>query len=99
MQGLAPVPEIPPEIRGEAAELYRELGGAAFRERGAVRDHTAAARVPAGARAPRPRARGAAPPTGAAQEGGTTPAAATAAHFSAILRLAPAGEPLSAACD
>jgi tRNA dimethylallyltransferase len=32
-KGLAPVPEIPEEVRQEAAELHRLLGGAAFRER------------------------------------------------------------------
>jgi hypothetical protein len=31
--GLASIPPIPEAIRGEAAELYRVLGGAAFRER------------------------------------------------------------------
>lgn len=51
MQGLAPVPGISPEIRGEAAALYRELGGAGFRERLAALDPEAAARLPAGDRA------------------------------------------------
>jgi tRNA dimethylallyltransferase len=48
--GLAPVPDIPPEIRGEAAALYRSLGGAAFHERLASLDPTAAARLPPGDR-------------------------------------------------
>ena len=33
LQGLAPVPDIPAGVRDEAAALYRELGGAAFRDR------------------------------------------------------------------
>ena len=44
--GLAPVPEIPPDIRAEAIALYQELGGAAFRERLAALDPAAAARLP-----------------------------------------------------
>lgn len=51
IRGLAPVPGISPEIRGEAAALYRELGGAGFRERLAALDPEAAARLPAGDRA------------------------------------------------
>ncbi|MGE5270606.1 MAG: tRNA (adenosine(37)-N6)-dimethylallyltransferase, partial [Thiohalocapsa sp.] len=38
MQGLSPLPPIPPAMRAEAAELYRALGGAAFRERLAALD-------------------------------------------------------------
>jgi tRNA dimethylallyltransferase len=47
-EGLAPIPEIPAEIRSAAVKLYRELGGAAFRERLAQLD-------PAGARRLHPR--------------------------------------------
>ncbi len=49
-KGLAAIPPIPESIREEAATLYRTLGGAAFRERLAVRDPAAAARLPAGDR-------------------------------------------------
>ena len=48
--GLAAIPPIPAGIRDEAAELYRELGGAAFRERLAELDPDAAARLPPGDR-------------------------------------------------
>lgn len=50
IQGLAPVPEIPAEIRGEAMALYAELGGAGFRDRLAALDPEAAARLPPGDR-------------------------------------------------
>jgi len=50
VQGLAPVPDIPPDIREEAAALYRRLGGAAFREHLAALDPAAVARFPAGDR-------------------------------------------------
>lgn len=43
--GLAPVPEIPEEVRREAAELHRALGGVAFRERLARLDMAAARRL------------------------------------------------------
>jgi tRNA dimethylallyltransferase len=43
-KGLAPVPEIPEEVRREAAELHRLLGGAAFRERLALLDPMGARR-------------------------------------------------------
>ena len=48
MQGLAPVPDIPEEIRREAIALHRALGGALFRERLAALDPAAARRLPAG---------------------------------------------------
>jgi tRNA dimethylallyltransferase len=48
LEGLAPVPEIPAEIREAARALHRALGGAAFRERLAARDPEAAARLPPG---------------------------------------------------
>jgi tRNA dimethylallyltransferase len=43
--GLAPIPEIPAEIRQEAIELHRELGGVGFRERLTRLDPAAAQRV------------------------------------------------------
>jgi len=47
-RGLAPVPDIPAEIRAEAAALHGELGGAGFRDRLAALDPAAARRLPAG---------------------------------------------------
>jgi tRNA dimethylallyltransferase len=44
-EGLAPVPEIPAEIRQEAIELHRALGGVVFRERLARLDPAAAQRL------------------------------------------------------
>ena len=46
-QGLAPIPDIPEEIRKEAITLHRALGGARFRERLAALDPAAAQRLPA----------------------------------------------------
>src|SRR5258708_864433 len=50
LNGLAPIPDIPDLIRAEAASLSAALGGAAFRERLARLDPTAAARLPPGDR-------------------------------------------------
>src|SRR5438477_820708 len=44
-KGLAPVPEIPAEVRQEAIELHRALGGVAFRGRLAELDPEAAQRL------------------------------------------------------
>jgi len=44
-QGLAPVPEIPEDIRHEAIDLHRRLGGVAFRERLADLDPAGAQRL------------------------------------------------------
>jgi tRNA dimethylallyltransferase len=49
-RGLASVPAIPAAIRDEAAALYEEIGGAAFRERLAALDPAAAGRLPPGDR-------------------------------------------------
>jgi tRNA dimethylallyltransferase len=43
--GLAPVPEIPAQVRQEAIELHRALGGVVFRERLAQFDPAAAKRL------------------------------------------------------
>jgi tRNA dimethylallyltransferase len=43
--GLAPVPEIPVEVRQEAIELHQTVGGRAFRERLAALDPAAARRL------------------------------------------------------
>jgi tRNA dimethylallyltransferase len=44
-EGLAPVPEIPEQIRQEAIDLHQALGGVAFRERLARLDPAAARRL------------------------------------------------------
>ncbi|MBV9686797.1 MAG: tRNA (adenosine(37)-N6)-dimethylallyltransferase MiaA [Alphaproteobacteria bacterium] len=44
-EGLAPVPEIPAEVRQEAIKMHRTLGGAAFRGRLAELDPEAARRL------------------------------------------------------
>ena len=49
-QGLAPVPEIPEEIRHEAVDLHRCLGGVVFRERLARLDPAGAQRLFSGDR-------------------------------------------------
>jgi tRNA dimethylallyltransferase len=45
MRGLAPVPEIPPEIRAKARKLLHELGPVAFHARLAGRDPAGAAQL------------------------------------------------------
>jgi len=45
LQGLAPLPEIPEEVRRRARALHRELGGAAFRALLRERDPESAARL------------------------------------------------------
>ncbi len=49
LQGLAPVPPVPPEIRDDARRLHAELGGKSFREELVARD-PASARLAAGDR-------------------------------------------------
>jgi tRNA dimethylallyltransferase len=49
-KGLAPVPEIPEQIRREAVDLYRRLGGVEFRERLAQLDPEGARRLQPGDR-------------------------------------------------
>ena len=48
MQGIAPVPPIPPEMRAEARALHARLGGPAFRAALAERDPRTAARLAPG---------------------------------------------------
>jgi len=47
-RGLAPIPEIPRDLRREAEQLHAALGGPCFRERLAELDPEAAARLPSG---------------------------------------------------
>jgi tRNA dimethylallyltransferase len=98
-QGLAPVPDIPPEIRAEAAELYRRLGGTAFRDALARLDANAAARFPPGDRTRLTRAyevvRATDIPIGAWQRQASSPAPC---RFATLL-LSPPRALLYAACD
>jgi tRNA dimethylallyltransferase len=48
LDGLAPVPRVPTEVREEARALHARLGGDAFRQALAARDPDAAQRLPAG---------------------------------------------------
>jgi tRNA dimethylallyltransferase len=97
--GLAAIPPIPAAIRAEAAELYRVLGGAAFREHLAALDPVSAARLPPGDRQRLMRAwevvRATGRPLGIWQ---ARTAAASPHRFLSVL-LAPTREALYAACD
>ncbi len=97
--GLASIPPIPAAIRSEAAELYRLLGGAVFRERLAALDPAGAARLPPGDRQRLMRAwevvQATGRPLGAWQ---ARTAAASPYRFASVL-LAPPREALYAACD
>jgi tRNA dimethylallyltransferase len=48
IDGLAPIPPVPAEVRAAALSLHAELGGAAFREALAAVDPVTAARLPSG---------------------------------------------------
>jgi len=100
MQGLAPVPDIPTEIRDEAARLYQRLGGVGFHERLAQLDPAAASRFPPGDRTRLMRAyevvRATGTPIGEWQR---HPAASAAPYRFATLLLAPPRDALYVACD
>ena len=97
--GLAAIPEIPPPLRAEAAALYDEIGGEAFRERLVRLDPASAARLPPGDRQRLKRAyevvRATGIPIGDWQG---SPAEAPPYRFASILLLPPR-EALYAACD
>jgi len=97
--GLASVPDIPPAIRDEAAELYNTLGGAQFRDQLAGLDSVSAARFPPGDRTRLTRAyevvRATGIPIGKWQH---RPAQPTPYRFATIL-LTPPRAQLYAACD
>jgi tRNA dimethylallyltransferase len=99
VQGLAPVPAIPTEIRDEAAALYQRLGGVGFHERLAQLDPAASSRFPPGDRTRLMRAyevvRATGRPIGEWQRG---PAPAAPYRFVTLL-LSPAREALYVACD
>jgi tRNA dimethylallyltransferase len=48
VEGLAPIPAVPAEVRAAALSLHADLGGAAFREALAAVDPITAARLPPG---------------------------------------------------
>ena len=97
--GLAPVPDIPPAIRDEAAALYTRLGGIQFRAELARLDAASAARFPPGDRTRLTRAfevaRATGTPIGELQQRPATPAP----YRFATVMLAPPRALLYAACD
>ena len=99
MEGLAPVPEIPPEARREAVELYRTLGGVAFREQLAQLDPESAQRLPPGDRQRLIRAFEVVRATGAAIGTWQRQAGSVAPYRFGTIVLAPPRDSLYAACD
>jgi tRNA dimethylallyltransferase len=98
-RGLAPVPEIPEQIRQEAIDQYRVMGGIAFRERLAQLDPVAAQRLFPGDKQRLIRAFEVVRATGAPLSGWQQqPNRASAYRFATIL-LAPPRDRLYAACD
>jgi tRNA dimethylallyltransferase len=97
--GLAPFPEIPDEVRQEAAALRRVLGGAAFRERLAQLDPAAAVHLNSGDTQRLVRAYAVVRATGlSVGMWRARPHAPAPYRFAAIL-LMPPREHLYAACD
>jgi tRNA dimethylallyltransferase len=97
--GLAPVPEIPEEIRREAVDLHRLLGGVGFRERLAQFDPAGAQRLFPGDRQRLVRAFEVVRATGvplATWQRRTRP---SSAYRFRIILLMPPREDLYAACD
>jgi tRNA dimethylallyltransferase len=98
-EGLAAIPPVPAPVRAEAAELYRELGGAAFRTQLAALDPEAAGRLPAGDRQRLTRAyavvRATGRPIAAWQAGGRE----AARHSFTKILLLPPRPALYAACE
>lgn len=99
MQGLAPVPVIPPDIRAEATALYQCLGGMGFRERLAISDPEAAARLPPGDRARLTRAWEVVRATGVTLAGWQRRAATSLPYRFAIILIMPPRPMLYAACN
>ena len=98
-KGLAGIPPIPAAVRSAAAELYRSLGGAAFRERLTALDPEAATRLPPGDRQRLIRAWEVVQATGRTIGDWQAKAAAAAPYcFASILLMPPRAE-LYAACD
>jgi tRNA dimethylallyltransferase len=99
MRGLAPVPDIPSEIRVKAAALYQELGGAEFRQQLAALDPEAAARLPSGDRARLTRAWEVVHATGRPLGEWQSRSSGGAPYRFATLLLMPPRDALYAACD
>jgi tRNA dimethylallyltransferase len=97
--GLAAIPPIPTAIRAEAAELYKTLGGAAFRERLSVLDPAGAARLPPGDRQRLMRTFEVVRATGVPLGDWQARPVATSPYCFASVLLAPPREALYAACD
>jgi tRNA dimethylallyltransferase len=97
--GLASVPETPEEVRAEAVALYQELGGAGFRDRLAVLDPEAAARLPAGDRQRLTRAWEVVQATGVPLYRWQRGTATGAPNRFATILLMPPRDVLYAACD
>ena len=98
-RGLAPVPEIPEEIRREAAALYRALGGVGFREKLAQFDPVAAKRLFPGDRQRLMRAFEVVRATGLPLETWQQRPHPPAGYRFGTILLAPPREQLYAACD
>jgi tRNA dimethylallyltransferase len=99
LQGLAPVPLIPPEIRAEATALYRELGGEGFRRRLAALDPEAATRLPPGDRTRLTRAWEVVRATGRPLSHWRQRATGEAPYRFATILMMPPRDTLYAACD
>jgi tRNA dimethylallyltransferase len=99
MRGLAPVPDIPPEIRAQGAALYQEIGGAQFRDQLAVLDPKAAERLPPGDRTRLTRAWEVVRATGRPLGEWQSRTAGAAPYRFATLLMMPPREALYAACD
>ena len=97
--GLAPVPDIPAQIREQATALYDELGGAGFRDRLAALDPDAAARLPSGDRQRLTRAWEVVRATGVPLHRWHRGTRDEARYRFATVLLTPAREVLYAACD
>jgi tRNA dimethylallyltransferase len=97
--GLAAVPDIPPAVRMEAATLYRDLGGAGFRERLATVDPVSAARFPPGDRTRLTRAYEVARATGVSIAEWQRKTVPPAPYRFVSLLLMPPRDALYAACD
>jgi len=98
-EGLATVPDIPPDIRAEATALYLELGGDAFRQHLSALDPQAATRLPSGDRTRLTRAYEVVRATGVPISDWQKEAGSPAPYRFAILLVMPPRAALYAACD
>jgi tRNA dimethylallyltransferase len=96
---LAPVPEIPAEVRQEAIELHRALGGIGFRERLARLDPAAAQRLFPGDKQRLVRAFEVARATGVTIETWQQQTNSEPVYRFGIILLAPPRDRLYAACN